>query len=410
MVNIIGDINANELTGTNYDDRIEGLGGHDKLYGLGGIDILVGGSGGDYIDGGAGFDYVDYSTSNGGVVLHLSTGLVYGGEANGDHLVSIEGATGSRYADWLVGTDAINYFNGGGGDDIVEGGGGGDTLSGGTGNDTLEGGDGDDTQAGGDGADVLIGGAGIDLAIYGDSPTAVYVNLLTRSGFGGHAGGDVFLEIENVWGSSFDDLIVGDDGANVLRGFTGNDVIEGRQGHDVVEGGVGNDSLSGNGGNDTLSGGDGNDSLIGDTGRDTMAGGNGDDVLSGGNGPDILAGGAGRDILTGGTSNDLFVFEAVGDSPTGGGSRLRDVITDFSKTDKDLIDLAGIDANASNGGGDDAFRFIGTANFTHVAGQLRFKISDGNTYLQADVDGNGIADFQVQLTGEVILRSVDFVL
>jgi hypothetical protein len=49
-----------------------------------------------------------------------------------------------------------------------------------------------------------------------------------------------------------------------------------------------------------------------------------------------------------------------------------DVITDFSRSDRDRISLSGIDANASVGG-DQAFTFIGTGAFTGSAGQLTSK-------------------------------------
>jgi hypothetical protein len=78
------------------------------------------------------------------------------------------------------------------------------------GNDTLDGGIGDDFLLGGRGADALIGGAGIDTASYWNSSAAVRVDLRTGQGTGANAQGDTFDGIENVIGSRFDDVLVGD--------------------------------------------------------------------------------------------------------------------------------------------------------------------------------------------------------
>jgi Ca2+-binding RTX toxin-like protein len=51
----------------------------------------------------------------------------------------------------------------------------------------------------------------------------VSVNLATGRGFGGTAEGDTYVSIENVYGSSFNDTITGNDGANELYGLDGND-------------------------------------------------------------------------------------------------------------------------------------------------------------------------------------------
>jgi len=120
----------------------------------------------------------------------------------------------------------------------------------------------------------------------------------------------------------------------------------------------------------------------------------------------VLTGGAGADRLTGGAAADQFVYNAVSESnPT-----VRDVITDFSHAQGDRIALSGIDAN-SLVAGDQAFTFIGSAAFSHSAGQLRFE-SDGhgNLIVSGDVNGDAIADFQVQLVGTTPLVASDFIL
>ena len=72
------------------------------------------------------------------------------------------------------------------------------------------------------------------------------------------------------------------------------------------------------------------------------------------------------------------------------------------------IDLAAIDAKT--GAGNDAFVFIGTAGFSNAAGELRFFANGTSTIIQADVDGNGTADFEIALATLVTLVAADFIL
>ena len=59
-----------------------------------------------------------------------------------------------------------------------------------------------------------------------------------------------------------------------------------------------------------------------------------------------------------------------------------------------------------------AFTFIGSGAFTGVAGQLRAFIgnNDGSSYVLADVNGDGIADFQIALSGSMQLTAINFLL
>jgi len=87
----------------------------------------------------------------------------------------------------------------------------------------------------------------------------------------------------------------------------------------------------------------------------------------------------------------------------------RDIIADFSRAQADRIVLSAIDANTARTG-DQAFTFIGSAAFSNVAGQLRFETLSGNTFVSGDVNGDGIGDFSIQLSGNVALLASDFVL
>ena len=84
-----------------------------------------------------------------------------------------------------------------------------DILTGASANDTLTGFGGNDTLTGGDGADVLNGGAGIDTADYSSADAGVRASLTTPSTNTGDAAGDSFIDIENLTGSEFDDILVG---------------------------------------------------------------------------------------------------------------------------------------------------------------------------------------------------------
>ena len=85
-----------------------------------------------------------------------------------------------------------------------------------------------------------------------------------------------------------------------------------------------------------------------------------------------------------------------------------DIIADFAPgTDK--IDVSGIDAIAATAA-NDAFTFIGSAAFSHQAGQLRFETVGGQTSIHADIDGDGFADMQIMLQTAVALTAGDFVL
>ena len=335
---LVGGAGYDELYGDDAADRLYGGAGNDKLYGGTGNDWLYGDSGDDVLDGGGGYnhleggdgnDVADYSSSEAGIDVDLgasyqtATHYSSGGhtdydtgqyqptiDAEQDTVVGIEGVIGTDFADRLVAAEASSTLIGRGGSDI------------------LIGRSGDDVLVGGDGADWMDGGWGSDTAAYAGSPIGVYVSLAAGIGRGGDAEGDRLANIENLFGTGWDDVLIGNDGANVLTGGLGNDALAGLDGNDTLYGGGGNDVLTGDGGadtlwgeegNDTLRGGDGNDALaggedddqlFGDAGDDWLDGGAGVDALRGGDGNDVLRGGDGNDFIDGGAGWDLAVFDA----------------------------------------------------------------------------------------------------
>lgn len=125
-------------------------------------------------------------------------------------------------------------------------------------------------------------------------------------------------------------------------------------------------------------------------------------TLKGTSGNDTINGNGGNDVLSGGLGNDTFVFETAYEAKG-------DTITDFVHG-ADKIDLRGIDAN-TRVTGDQMFTFIGTERFHKVAGELHtYRLADGNTYISADANGDGAADFAIKVLGNHIFTASDFIL
>ena len=180
---------------------------------------------------------------------------------------------------------------------------------------------------------------------------------------------------------------------------------------------MGSNFTTGTAGNDTydfsarinpqlVSGVGGNDNVAGGAGADSLNGGAGNDTLIGGGGADSLTGGTGTDIMTGGTGADTFIFADITEFGPAG---QEDVITDFNRTEGDRIRLTTVDANTGVAG-DQAFSWLGTGAFTHVAGQLDYAVVGSNVMVYGDVNGDGVADFQFKVLGLTSLQASDFFL
>ena len=391
-----------------YHTRLTGSIGDDTLDGKAGWDWLEGGAGADVLIGGSGEDTASYQYSDAGVEVRLDNGTARGGHAEGDvfagrktieyvqrgektlvgevpefeefvislvlgqddaevkeiEILDIEDLFGSAYDDILVGAHGANWLKGYYGDDV------------------LDGREGNDGLFGGDGADTLIGGEGIDYAFYYYSDEGVEVDLQNGVGRGGHAEGDTFPgrqvveytdsagetrekevpDVENLYGSRHDDVLIGAASSNRLIGYDGDDELDGREGHDLLEGRDGADVLRGGEGNDLASyaysdeavevrlhdgfargggaqgdtfpgrktveyvnsagetreievpdvedliGSAHDDILVGAHGPNRLGGYRGDDVLDGREGDDWLDGGPGADLLRGGEGNDTASY------------------------------------------------------------------------------------------------------
>jgi Ca2+-binding RTX toxin-like protein len=239
---LIGSLYFDRLIGNDFDNEIRGMVGNDTIEGRGGNDVLEGGAGVDVLDGGFGFDFATYANATSGLTLFMGGGTFNSGEANGDTHTSIEGLIGSNFSDIIGGDAGINELRGLNGNDFIYGRGGIDTLLGGDGNDVL---------SGGLDADRLEGGTGIDVAFYREATVGLTASLLTGGGTG-EAAGDTYLDIENIWGSDFNDILTGDNNAGQVYGFAGNDVLSGLDGEDYFYGGQGFDTLTGGAGIDNF--------------------------------------------------------------------------------------------------------------------------------------------------------------
>ena len=253
----------------------------------------------------------------------IDTNLFYGGNPNLTRVYTPSGLAGKnqgKNAELIVGGDADDSINGNGGQtDWLFGKAGNDTITGksaATGAAGLYGGDGNDSLVGGAGNDNLNGGKGNDtIDGGGDNPAGALFFLGDRADFRGSADGitvdlnkqgvaqfisadqgtDTLIEIENVRGSEFNDVIAGDDDRNWLFG------------------GLADNSLAGNGAADTLEGAGGNDTLAGGEEDDELYGSDGDDLIQGGGGFDYIEGWAGNDTLDGGgvEGEDLITYFGV---------------------------------------------------------------------------------------------------
>ena len=296
------------LSGGGDNDTLLGGSGDDTLLGGDGDDILKSGAGQDSLDGGAGTNFVDYSSelpdlSLLGIQANLVTGKVFKSRlADGllqdstqfDLLTNINGITGTDNADDITGNNLSNVLSGGADNDLIVGGAGDDIISGDEGADTLLGGDNDDLfiQSMERSNDVIDGGDGCDTIDYSRTVfpteqryglpdgTGIVADLQTGRIEKYHAttntsatsatGADTVSHIENIIGTTLNDVINGDNNPNVFYGAAGNDSLSGNGGDDVLNGAEGND---------TLLGGDGNDILMGDVGADLINGNAGDDQI-----------------------------------------------------------------------------------------------------------------------------------
>jgi len=189
---INGGAGDDDLYGGDGNDTITGDQGFDRMFGGAGDDVLVTkrGTGPDFFDGGDGIDRVstDFAKSSRAISFDLTntTTLQYFGD--GSSMINVEriGATGSSFADTMIGGALADTLNGYFGDDLLKGGGGNDSIAGDVGYDTavfsgarsqytitLQADGSYRVSGGADGTDTLTGIENLRFSD-GDLPTAGY--------------------------------------------------------------------------------------------------------------------------------------------------------------------------------------------------------------------------------------------
>ncbi len=213
------------------------------------------------------------------------------------------------------------------------------------------------------GSSIAVVAGGTALTALGLSAATLTDTADLDDGIAGEAD-NVQYTVENITGSAYNDVLVGNDKNNVLTGGAGNDRL-GSPGNgscavgdgDTLTGGTGDDilysatgnckaTLAGGAGSDTVSfglrtnaltltidgiandgeagklnenvgidiekvyGGQGADTITGSSAADELHGGPGADTLTGGAGDDTLFGDDGADILVGGTGLDTVDYSA----------------------------------------------------------------------------------------------------
>ena len=340
---------SDTITGSFFDDVLNGFGGNDTIYGGNRNDKLLGGEGNDVLNGENGNDVLD-----GG----LGADSLRGGDGNDTYYVDSIGDVVIEAGGIDTVVESLNTYTLGA---LVENG---QILSGGSA--SLTGNALDNVLYAGSGNNTLNGGVGTDTISYVNSGYGVKIDIsLPSAQATGGSGLDTLSGFENLTGSRFKDVLNGNSQANIIDGLGGND------------------TLNGDLGNDTLIGGAGSDALIGAAGNDT------------------LIGGAGSDVLAGGAGADIFVFESILGISI-------DTITDFNVV-ADTIRLANAVFTTLETGilGEGAF-IVGAAA-TDEDQRIIYNLATGALFYDADGTGATAAvQFAKLPVGLGTLTSNDF--
>ena len=297
-------VNIENLRGTDLADTLIGNDADGNSFRAG--------RGADVIDGRLGTDIADHRNdsdlnSDGfGAIINLSNGAVtiagFGAETNIvvgglrardgwgdiDTLTSIESAAGTSAHDLIIGAERTPSFSFGGIEHFAT-----DRsfLRGRQGNDTIE-------------AVEMSDGV---VASYGDDQSGIIARLdlgnIIEDGFGYF---DTLVNVDNVQGSSFDDVIAAATTGTWMRGRGGDDTLTGGAGFDTANYGSAATAVNvnlltgvaqdGDGGTDSLAG--SIELISGSAFADVLVGDADGTWFFGGEGADSIVGGAGEDWVT----------------------------------------------------------------------------------------------------------------
>ena len=359
-------------SGINDNVGIIGFGNGNDVFNMqSGSDNIDGGPGSDTVNGGDGWDVISFSNTfyteglgiKQGAIFNMDAGTIVDCWGYTDRFTSIE---------YFIGSILADTFNGGSGND---------NFSGVRGNDSFNGGSGgsdmvryqDDTNTGG------------NLGIIADLEVSLVGGLhgTIRDGFGNI---DTTLNIENVSGTRYNDVLVGSSANNNLAGGEGKDRYDGGLGGgdwiffnwwftDQAQTGIVVDLSRATG--QIRNDGFGNiETAISIEG---IGGNDHDDKIKGSTARNWIEGADGRDTLTGAGGADVFMFvqrEHFGDG---------DRITDFhagTGADQDVLQI-----HVSNWGATNTLHLV---NGTAATGAFSTFIYNAvNDTLYWDADGTG---------------------
>ena len=365
-------VSLRQATGTDGWGNTDIYDSIENILGSSFDDTIEGNSGNNILNGGAGIDTITFENAIAGVNVNLAITTVQNtGNDGQDIITNFENLIGTNFADTLLGDTNTNIINGLSGNDVIDGNTGNDTLYGGEGNDRfiIKIGDGNDVINGYldaqidnddefnrdtlDYSQITTNGyfADVDLSI-----TSAYVKLgthLTNT----TEQTDTISNIENIIGSSGDDILKGNAESNTISSGLGSDTISGGLGNDKLIGNAGNDvfvdtSFAG----DAVDGAEDNDTIdyrnitskitliiedngattdvkVGNTtadhtienieniygsniGNDEITGNNLANSILGFGGDDTIDGGTGADYLDGGVGTNTISFKSFNNSIT----------------------------------------------------------------------------------------------
>lgn len=387
--NGIGNSQENRLYGNSSNNFLDGRAGADKMDGGAGNDTYVIDNLGDEITDSSGTDLVmTYINHNLGSTIEnlrlMGTNALNGSGNALNNVVWVnigdnEVDGGGQVTNTGLKGDTLSYEFGATSGITLDLGLTGAQSTGGSGTDTvsnfenLTGSNYNDLLSGNAGANILDGLAGVDTVSYASSTQAVTVDLSAQTAISGIVV-DTVLNFENITGSAYDDLMIGDLRRNAFDGGNGVDTVsyqnvkEGAGGVvvDLTIIGAQNTRASGydtfvrigtttRSSIENLTGSVNDDKLTGDEFNNALNGSAGDDSLFGGNGADALTGGAGNDLINGGNGSDTAIF-------VGTDTITVDLnLTDVQNTGQGLDKLVGIE-NLVAGDGDDLLTGNGQNN------------------------------------------------
>jgi Ca2+-binding RTX toxin-like protein len=433
---LTGNSSANELRGGDGNDVLKGGGGNDYLEGGYGNDILQssGNSGGggfgrsildggagddtfratttlDTVIGGTGSDTLDFSNEQYGVRISLGDPMPWWASWESSHaqFSSIENLTGSQGQDILVGDGGTNVLRGLGGRDALVGGGGADVMYGGTDHDTYYVNNASNIvwEYAGEGGDAVF--ASVSYAL----PAGSEIEQLNAADYYGTAP-------INLTGNEFGNFMTGNAGDNIIDGGGGADNMSGSKGNDTyIVDNVG-DSLFEHGdiystpeneseGFDTVLTSVSFDvglyseiEVLQATGTNPLVliGSLDNNLIIGNDGSNLIDGSYGKDTLTGRGGPDHFQWSSINE--IGWFNFDPDIVTDFKKSEGDLLRFDLIDADETVAG-NQAFQFIGTAAFTGP-GQINWGTNGTDTFIQLNTNADPTVDGIIQVLG---VHSVD---